>query len=128
MHFRRTQVVPVLAIASAFVVALAHRPGLWAAGMRVEAQVQSIARAEGPFSVALEPGEIRDVVIKVAANFAWRLSIDSSNPAISTVPVERSGPAGGFSTRGNTIIVQFQCDPDASGTQSGGIGYSITRR
>jgi len=128
MAFRLARILPGAAtIALAIATGTAMPDATAATEVRVSARVGEVARAKGPASIELQPGETNKVTIQVAANFRWRLSIGGTNPAISMNPGQTTGRAGGFNSDGNTIEVQFHCDPDASGAQSCEIEYRIER-
>lgn len=114
-------------VALAILVAGVETAVLAAADVRVHSKVQAVAHMAGPASIELEPGESRQVVIQVAANFPWKLSVSTANPAITAGQPESEGRPGGFKKPGNTIKVLFRCDPDAPGPQAGAIEYRIER-
>jgi len=97
------------------------------AEVRVHAKVETVAHTTGLAEIVLEPGESRTVVVQVAANFPWRLSIAAGNPAIVVTSPPAYGRAGGFATPGNTREIVFRCKPSAKGRQSGAISYSLAR-
>ncbi|HUG12969.1 MAG TPA: hypothetical protein VMM36_18270 [Opitutaceae bacterium] len=128
MHFRRSRPVPAAAVvALTIAVGCAAAVSAPAVEVRVHSKVEAVAHMTGPASIELAPGESREVTIKVAANFPWRLSFGSANPTITSDLFELSGRAGGFEKAGNTIKVFFRCDPAAAGPQSGEIEYTIER-
>ena len=128
MHFRGSHPVSGSAVvAIAILAGCAGAVSASAVEVRVLSKVEAVAHMAGPASIELVPGESREVTIKVAANFPWRLSLGSANPTITSDLSELSGRPGGFAKTGNTITVLFRCDPDASGPQSGEIEYTIER-
>lgn len=128
MHFRNSRPVPAGAVfAMAILFGCAGAVSVSAVEVRVHSKVDAVAQMAGPASIELVPGESREVTIKVAANFPWRLSLGSANPTITSDLSELSGRAGGFAKTGNTIKVLFRCDPAAAGPQSGEIEYTIER-
>jgi hypothetical protein len=96
--------------------------------VRVNALVGSVAVASGPGSISLEPGESRTVTVRVAANIPWRLAIATDNPAIRIVANETTGRRGGFAAPGNTVQIEFLCDPWAPEKQVGVVEYSLVRK
>lgn len=128
MAFRLARILrAVAATALTLVVGVAVSGANTTGEVRVSARVGAVARAKGPASIELKPGESSTVTIQIAANFPWKLSLGGTNPSISMNPGEMKGRPGGFATEGNTIQVHFSCDPDASGTQSCEIQYLIER-
>ena len=128
MHFRSSGLVRgATAAAVALTLSGAGVAASNGSEVRVQSKVQAVAHTAGPASISLNPGESREVVIKIAANFRWRLSIATANPAIKVGQAELSGRPGGFSAPGNTLKVQFQCEADAPEPQSGEIVYSIEK-
>jgi hypothetical protein len=98
------------------------------APVQVEAKVEVTAMASGPVSIELEPGESRTVTVRIAANIPWRLAVATDNPAIRAVASETTGRRGGYSAPGNTVQVEFLCDPSVSEKQVGVVEYSLVRR
>jgi hypothetical protein len=128
MHFRSPSPVSGAAVvAIAILVGCAGAVSASAVEVRVLSKVEAVAHMAGPASIELAPGESREVTIKVAANFSWRLSLGSANPTITADLSELNGRAGGFAKSGNTVTVLFRCDPAAIGPQSGEIEYTIER-
>ena len=98
------------------------------AEIRIRAQVAPIARADGPQSITLSPGEHRVLPVKVAANFPWKLVANSGNPAISVVPANVQGSRGGFLVPGNSVSIEVRCNPSADSNQTTILSYSLERR
>jgi hypothetical protein len=128
MHFRSSRPVPgAIVVAIAILAGCACAVSGSAVEVRVLSKVEAVAHLAGPASIELVPGESREVTIKIAANFPWKLSLGSANPKITSELSELNGRAGGFAKTGNTITVSFRCDPAAAGPQSGEIEYTIER-
>jgi hypothetical protein len=98
------------------------------APVQVQARVEVTAKASGPVSIELEPGESRTMTVRIAANIPWRLAVATDNPAIRAVASETTGHRGGYSAPGNTLQVEFLCDPSAPGKQVAVVEYSLVRR
>jgi len=98
------------------------------AEVRLRVQVPIIAQADGPQSVTLKPGERRLVPVKVAANYSWKLSVVSGNPAVSVVTVSLQGAPGGYLSPGNSVELELQCDASAEGDQTAAMQYLVDRR
>ena len=96
--------------------------------VRVRSQVAMVAKAEGQQVVTLQPGESRVVPVKVAANFPWRLSANSGNPAVSVVPVDLQGAPGGYQTPGHEVGIEVRCESSAASAQTTLLSYTLVHR
>lgn len=98
------------------------------APVQVQAKVGVTAKASGPASIELAPGESRTVTVRIATNIPWRLAVATDNPAIRAVSSETTGRPGGYSAPGNTLQIEFSCDPSASENQVAVVEYSLVRK
>lgn len=98
------------------------------AQVQVQSRVELTAKTSGPVSIELMPGESRTVTVRIAANVPWRLAVSADNPAIHTVASEATGRPGGYAAPGNTLQIEFACDPAAERKQVAIVEYSLVRR
>lgn len=115
-------------LACAFMLAGAGTVEAKSAPVQVQARVEVAAKTSGPVSIELEPGESRTVTVRIAANIPWRLAVAIDNPAIRAVASETTGRPGGYSAPGNTLLIEFVCDPSAPDKQVGLVEYSLIRK
>lgn len=118
--------LPWIVLAVAFCVAAATAAA--AQQTQVAARVETVARVSGPDAVTVDPGESRAVTVRVAANFAWRLVVETGNPSITATIKRPAGRPGGYAAPGNTVQVLIACEPSAPGRQSASLAYSLARK